>query len=92
IDLSHAQLAEDRRTLEAVERALRDLAPAPGTTTTTATTTAPATDPLGATDTAADPDGARGPEGATGGGPGGRFIGPLARELGVRPATLRKWE
>ncbi|MEU4538320.1 MerR family transcriptional regulator [Streptosporangium sp. NPDC023825] len=56
IDESHAQLAEDRRTLEAVERALRDLAPphepAPGTT----------------------------------------FIGPLARRLGIRPATLRKWE
>ncbi|MFD0379862.1 TioE family transcriptional regulator [Streptomyces sp. NPDC127112] len=92
IDLSHAQLAEDRRTLEAVQRALRDLAPAPGTTTTTATATATATDPLGATGTAADPDGARESEGATGGGPGGRFIGPLARELGVRPATLRKWE
>ncbi|WP_326756565.1 TioE family transcriptional regulator [Streptomyces hirsutus] len=25
-------------------------------------------------------------------GPGGTFIGPLARELGIRPATLRKWE
>ncbi|WP_171168909.1 TioE family transcriptional regulator [Streptomyces sp. I05A-00742] len=24
--------------------------------------------------------------------PGGTFIGPLARELGIRPATLRKWE
>ncbi|MEU3842699.1 TioE family transcriptional regulator [Streptomyces sp. NPDC028635] len=24
--------------------------------------------------------------------PGGTFIGPLARQLGVRPATLRKWE
>ncbi|MEU3459189.1 TioE family transcriptional regulator [Streptomyces sp. NPDC006733] len=24
--------------------------------------------------------------------PGGTFIGPLATELGVRPATLRKWE
>lgn len=23
---------------------------------------------------------------------GGTFIGPLARELGIRPATLRKWE
>ncbi|MGS2640112.1 MerR family transcriptional regulator [Streptosporangium sp. LJ11] len=56
IDESHAQLADDRRTLEAVERALRDLAPprepAPGVT----------------------------------------FIGPLARRLGIRPATLRKWE
>ncbi|MGW0431444.1 MerR family transcriptional regulator [Micromonospora sp. NPDC003197] len=56
IDESHAQLADDRRTLEAVERALRDLVPPrelePGVTS----------------------------------------IGPLARRLGVRPATLRKWQ
>ncbi|MGA5193077.1 TioE family transcriptional regulator [Streptomyces exfoliatus] len=25
-------------------------------------------------------------------GPGGTFVGPLARRLGIRPATLRKWE
>lgn len=25
-------------------------------------------------------------------GPGGTFIGPLARGLGIRPATLRAWE
>jgi len=25
-------------------------------------------------------------------GPGGTFIGPLAGKLGIRPATLRKWE
>jgi DNA-binding transcriptional MerR regulator len=25
-------------------------------------------------------------------GPGGTFIGPLAGKLGLRPATLRKWE
>ena len=56
IDESHARLLEDRRTLEAVEAALRDLAPAPP------------------------------PE------PGGVRIGALARRLGVRPATLRKWE
>ncbi|WP_328562814.1 TioE family transcriptional regulator [Streptomyces coelicoflavus] len=59
IDESHAQLLDDRRTLQAVEEALRDLVPedageAPGTA-----------------------DG---------------FIGALARELGIRPATLRKWE
>jgi DNA-binding transcriptional MerR regulator len=56
IDESHAQLAGDRDTLEAVERALRDLAP---------------------------------PRDLE---PGVTFIGPLARRLGVRPATLRKWE
>lgn len=56
IDESHAQLLDDRRTLRAVETALRDLAPTPP------------------------------PE------PGGTFIGPLAAKLGIRPATLRKWE
>ncbi|HEV7931682.1 MAG TPA: MerR family DNA-binding transcriptional regulator [Actinomadura sp.] len=56
IDESHAQLAGDRRTLEAVERALRDLAP---------------------------------PRELE---PGVTFIGPLARRLDIRPATLRKWE
>jgi DNA-binding transcriptional MerR regulator len=56
IDESHGQLAGDRRTLEAVERALRDLAP---------------------------------PRELE---PGVTFIGPLARRLDIRPATLRKWE
>lgn len=68
IDESHAQLLDDRRTLRAVESALRDLEP----------TTAP------------EP-GARS-EPAAVSGPGGTFIGPLAGTLGVRPATLRKWE
>ena len=62
IDESHAQLLDDRRTVRAVENALRDLGP----------TAASGADPA----TAA----------------GGTFIGPLARKLGVRPATLRKWE
>ncbi len=60
IDESHAQLLDDRRTLQAVEDALRHLAP------TAAPTAAPE--------------------------PGGTFIGPLAEKLGIRPATLRKWE
>ncbi|WP_331714275.1 TioE family transcriptional regulator [Auraticoccus cholistanensis] len=55
VDESHAQLLEDRRTLEAVEAALGDLRPLP-------------------------------PE------RGSTFVGPLARRLGVRPATLRTWE
>jgi len=55
VDDSHGQLLEDRRTLQAVEAALGDLAPVP-------------------------------PE------RGDTFIGPLARRLGIRPATLRKWE
>lgn len=60
IDESHAELLEDRRTLGAVENALRDLDP----------DTRPAA-----------------PSGA-----GGTFIGPLAGRLGIRSATLRKWE
>jgi DNA-binding transcriptional MerR regulator len=55
IDESHAVLLEDRRTLRAVEAALRDLAPVPAER-------------------------------------GDTFVGPLARRLGLRPATLRKWE
>lgn len=55
IDSSHAQLLDDRRTLEAVETALADLAAVPRER-------------------------------------GDTFVGPLARRLGVRPATLRKWE
>ncbi|MEE1942361.1 TioE family transcriptional regulator [Streptomyces sp. TRM 70361] len=62
IDESHAQLLEDRRTLQAVETALRDLE--------AAMTSGPAEAP----------------------GSGGMFIGPLAKRLGIRPATLRKWE
>lgn len=60
IDESHAQLLDDRRTLHAVERALKDLEPI------------------------AEPA-PPGPSGET-------FIGPLAEKLGIRPATLRKWE
>ncbi|MEV7009289.1 TioE family transcriptional regulator [Streptosporangium sp. NPDC051022] len=55
IDESHGQLLGDRRTLQAVEAALRDLAPVPQER-------------------------------------GDMFVGPLAGRLGVRPATLRKWE
>ncbi|MFC9605439.1 TioE family transcriptional regulator [Streptomyces niveus] len=64
IDESHAQSLDDRRTLRAVENALRDLGSA----------TAPATAPERRAAS------------------GGMFIGPLADELGIRPATLRKWE
>lgn len=64
IDESHAQLLDDRRTLQAVESALRDLGPT----------------------MASEPGAVPGP------GPGSTFIGPLAGQLGIRPATLRKWE
>lgn len=66
IDESHAQLLDDRRTLQAVETALRDL---------TSTTSGP------------EPDTAM-----SRARPGDMFIGPLAAELRIRPATLRKWE
>ncbi|MER5730649.1 TioE family transcriptional regulator [Streptomyces sp. NPDC002138] len=68
IDESHGQLLEDRRTLQAVERALRDLEP----------TTGP------------EPRAGAGPSAVSG--PDGTFIGPLAVQLGIRPATLRAWE
>lgn len=56
VDASHTELLGDRRTLRAVESALRDLEPVPAE------------------------------------GSGAMFVGALAHELGVRPATLRKWE
>jgi DNA-binding transcriptional MerR regulator len=55
IDESHAQLLDDRGTLQAVEAALHELSPGPRER-------------------------------------GDTFVGPLARRLGIRPATLRKWE
>lgn len=55
IDDSHGQLLDDRRTLQAVQASLRDLAPVPQER-------------------------------------GDIFIGPLSSRLGLRPATLRKWE
>ncbi len=63
IDESHAQLLDDRGTLQAVERALRDLSPGSG----------------------AERDASPARSGRV-------FIGPLSKELGLRPATLRKWE
>ena len=65
VDESHVQLLDDRRTLQAVESALRDLDPAG---TRTDTSPAPRT------------------------GPRETFIGPLAAQLRLRPATLRTWE
>ncbi|MFE7118102.1 MerR family DNA-binding transcriptional regulator [Streptomyces sp. NPDC057654] len=76
IDESHAQLLDDRRTLQAVENALRDLEPG-----SAERESAPASRPGGST------------SGSTSDGTfGGTFIGPLAEKLGIRPATLRKWE
>ncbi|MFI1048603.1 TioE family transcriptional regulator [Streptomyces griseoruber] len=66
IDESHAQLLDDRRTLEAVESALRELQLQPV-------------------------EGRAASAGMAAGG-GTTFIGPLARKLRIRPATLRAWE
>ncbi|MFD3618811.1 TioE family transcriptional regulator [Streptomyces sp. NPDC058676] len=74
IDESHAQLLDDRRTLQAVESALRDLVP----------TEASGPDTVSGPDLVSEPTAVSGA--------GGMFIGPLAGRLGVRPATLRKWE
>ncbi len=57
VDESHAQLLDDRRTLQAVATALREPVPVPVSQER-----------------------------------GDLFVGPLSRKLGVRPATLRKWE
>ncbi|WP_435109725.1 TioE family transcriptional regulator [Nocardiopsis synnemataformans] len=78
IDEGHAQLLDDRRTLRAVEGALRRLEsgtpPEPGGR-------------AGAT-----PPSRTGGEAGAAAEPGGTFIGPLAGRLGIRPATLRAWE
>ncbi|MFE9331858.1 TioE family transcriptional regulator [Streptomyces sp. NPDC006925] len=77
VDETHVQLLDDRRTLQAVESALRELrSDRPGRSAGS-----------GCSAGAAEATGAPGTAGA-----GGRFIGPLAEELGIRPATLRKWE
>ncbi|MGW7164069.1 TioE family transcriptional regulator [Streptomyces sp. NPDC054884] len=78
VDESHARLLEDRRTLQAVERALHDL--------TAATASEPARPGTSGNTGAGIGNGTAPPRG------GGVFIGPLASRLGIRPATLRAWE
>jgi DNA-binding transcriptional MerR regulator len=95
IDESHAQLLDDRRTLQAVESALRDLEP-----TASERDAGPrrgaAAEPASAFGTGAVPGPGAGSTAVSGptaaSGTGGTFIGPLAGKLGIRPATLRKWE
>ncbi|MGW8066438.1 TioE family transcriptional regulator [Streptomyces ziwulingensis] len=87
VDESHAQLFDDRRTLRAVESALRDLAPATAPVPA-APTTVPGRDSTAPTTVPGRDSTAPG----SGSGSGGTFVGPLAEELGVRPATLRAWE
>ncbi|WP_206505569.1 TioE family transcriptional regulator [Streptomyces chrestomyceticus] len=80
IDESHAQLLEDRRTLQAVESAIRDLT----------RNSTPEADTAVEADTAAEVGTVSAPDAASE--TGSTFIGPLAEKLGIRPATLRKWE
>ncbi|MEV7086451.1 TioE family transcriptional regulator [Streptomyces sp. NPDC093085] len=82
IDESHAQLLDDRRTLEAVRDALRDLAPEPD----------PGTDTYPGPVPAPGPGPGPGSSSRSASLSGGTFIGPLAERLGIRPATLRAWE
>ncbi|MFD9240982.1 MerR family transcriptional regulator [Streptomyces sp. NPDC059556] len=85
VDESHVLLLDDRRTLRAVENALRDLEPATAIT---------------ATGSGSKSGSGSGSGSKSGSGPGGApvvpgaslFIGPLAEQLGIRPATLRSWE
>ncbi|MEV0223395.1 TioE family transcriptional regulator [Streptomyces sp. NPDC050704] len=95
IDESHVQLLDDRRTLQAVESALRDLesaaaaaVPEPGAGAEPVAVPGP----VAVSESAAvsGPVARSGPSAMSG--PGGTFIGPLAGQLGIRPATLRKWE
>ncbi|MFJ7056957.1 TioE family transcriptional regulator [Streptomyces griseobrunneus] len=83
IDESHAQLLEDRRTLRAVESALRDLGPGATGTGLAGTEAAPAT---------TEPEASESPASTAISTPTPTFIGPLADRLSIRPATLRKWE
>ncbi|MFB7784514.1 TioE family transcriptional regulator [Streptomyces vinaceus] len=107
IDESHAQLLDDRRTLHAVERALRDLdpaaAPTPSARPAPVTAPAPSARPAPVTVPAPSARPARpapsprpapvtAPAPLPADGPGGAFIGSLAQALGIRPATLRTWE
>ncbi|UNS99990.1 TioE family transcriptional regulator [Streptomyces tubbatahanensis] len=74
IDESHAQLLDDRRTLQAVRAALHELRPGAASDTGAGSSTGARSGPAAAAEN------------------GGTFIGPLAGRLGIRTATLRKWE
>lgn len=83
IDESHALLLEDRRTLRAVEDALRDLAGAPHGAPAGAPHRPASTD-VAPSASAVPPSGPTQPQDT--------FIGPLAAQLRLRPTTLRTWE
>ncbi|MFG1615216.1 TioE family transcriptional regulator [Nonomuraea wenchangensis] len=93
LDESHAQLLDDRRTLEAVERALADLAQPSGDEGGHGADLAQPSGGAGGHATSPAPPSAAPTSPPTGEhGTDATFIGPLARRLGLRPATLRKWE
>ncbi|WDZ93625.1 TioE family transcriptional regulator [Nocardiopsis sp. HUAS JQ3] len=98
IDEGHAQLLEDRRTLRAVEEALRglegDVRPRSADPAASGGRTGSGgqTGSGGRAGAAAPPRPDEEPGAAGAAEPGATFIGPLADRLGVRPATLRAWE
>ncbi|MGW4756836.1 TioE family transcriptional regulator [Streptomyces chartreusis] len=92
IDESHVQLLDDRRTLQAVESALRDLEPRAAAERGAAPESGAVAGAEPAAVSGADPAAMPGADPAALPGQGGTFIGPLAEALGIRPATLRKWE
>ncbi|MFF0391128.1 MerR family transcriptional regulator [Kitasatospora sp. NPDC004615] len=87
IDESHALLAEDRRTLDAVRTALDHLPPRQPAATEPA-------QPAVAQPTVAQPAATEPARPAQPAVAESEFthIGPLAHRLGLRPATLREWE
>ncbi|WP_047871655.1 TioE family transcriptional regulator [Nocardiopsis sp. RV163] len=89
IDEGHAQLLEDRRTLRAVEEALRGLEGGARCQSADPGASGGRTGSGGRAGAAAPPRPEEEPGSAE---PGTTFIGPLAGRLGVRPATLRAWE
>jgi DNA-binding transcriptional MerR regulator len=86
IDEGHAQLLDDRRTLRAVEDALRGLG------TGARPRSADRSESGGRAGAAPPSRQAKEPGTAGAAESGATFIGPLADRLGVRPATLRAWE
>jgi DNA-binding transcriptional MerR regulator len=92
IDEGHAQLLDDRRTLRAVEEALRGLGTGARTRSADRTASGGRTSSGGRAGAAPPSRPAKEPGTAGAAEPGAMFVGPLAGRLGVRPATLRAWE
>ncbi|APC35585.1 MerR family transcriptional regulator [Nocardiopsis dassonvillei] len=92
IDEGHAQLLDDRRTLRAVEEALRGLETGARSRSADRIESGGRTSSGGRAGAAPPLRPAKEPGTAGAAEPDATFIGPLAGRLGVRPATLRAWE